>query len=167
MYEALVVSFLDHMFNIPLTFSFPGKFQTEAVFEWTSRPNTLLEFCQKGIGKASIIAFRIWNSPKWDIFPNTTSWLIFLLIVCCLFGLDRNLDLPISRDAQACTHNNHKVLRHLSKTPYIHHMNTFPDWFPANLYPYCWSWLRSTMMIQREDFCIQKLLYSLYYTEPP
>ena len=64
MYEALVVSFLDHMFNIPLTFSFPGKFQTEAVFEWTSRPNTLLEFCQKGIGKASIIAFRIWNSPK-------------------------------------------------------------------------------------------------------
>ena len=54
---------------------------------WTSCPKTLVEFCQEGIGKASIIAFWIWNPPKWDIFPNATSWLVFLLIMCCLCGL--------------------------------------------------------------------------------
>ena len=44
-----------------------------------------------------------------------------------LFMWPRNLDLSISHDALRRTHNNHKVLHHLSQTPRIQHVNTFPD----------------------------------------
>ena len=44
-----------------------------------------------------------------------------------LFMWPWNLDLSIPRDALGRTHNNQKVLHHLSQTPRIQHMNTFPD----------------------------------------
>ena len=53
-------------------------------------------------------------------------WLVFLLIICCLCGLGIRA-LSICRDALWCTHNNHEVLHHLSQTPRIQYINTFPD----------------------------------------
>ena len=84
-----VVGSLDHLFNTPLALSFLDKFQTEVFFEWTCRPKTLVEFCQKGIGKASIIAFWIWDPSKWDIIPEVVSWLGSLPILCsaCSAGI--------------------------------------------------------------------------------
>ena len=55
-------------------------------------------------------------------------FLVGFLAPHVLFMRPRNLDLSISRDALGRSHNNHKVLvHHLSQTPCIQHMNTFPD----------------------------------------
>ena len=54
-------------------------------------------------------------------------FLVVFLAHHVLFMRPRNLDLSISRDALGRTRNNHKVLHHLSQTPRIQHMNTFPD----------------------------------------
>ena len=54
-------------------------------------------------------------------------FLVSFLAHHVLFMWPWNLDLSISHDALGRTYNIYKVLHHLSQTPRIQHMNTFPN----------------------------------------
>ena len=83
-----------------------------------------------------ILPRRDWKSEYYRLFDLVSTqvrhlskcyFLVGFLPHHVLFTWPRNLDLSISRDTLGRTHNNHKVLLHLSQTPRIQHMNTFPD----------------------------------------
>ena len=101
----------------------------------TPFPDFLMRMDKLPKNTGRILPRRDWKSKYYRLLDLVSTqvrhlskcyFLVGFLAHHVLFMWPWNLDLSIPRDALGRTHNNHKVLHHLSQTPRIQHMNTFP-----------------------------------------